>query len=172
MRIPHWLRIALSWLLYSGSACALEIGDAAPKIGKLIPDQANRMQDLDEILRTGHTLVYFYPKADTPGCTKQGCSVRDNTDRLAAAGVQVIGVSADTVQAQAAFADKFSFAFALLADREKAVISAFGVPTAPVLGLPARQAFLFSDGKLMWMNKAVSPSEMVDEVLASLAKKN
>lgn len=168
MRIPNWLRIAFSWLLYSGSACALEIGESAPTIGRPVPDQENRKIDLDELLATGHRLVYFYPKADTPGCTKQGCSVRDNSDRLAEAGVQVIGVSADSVEAQAAFAKKFSFAFTLLADREKVVISAFGVPTAPILGLPARQAFLFSDGKLLWKNQAVSPAAMIDEVLTAL----
>ena len=57
----------------------------------------------------GVTLVYFYPKADTPGCTKQGCSLRDNWAELQAKGVQVLGVSGDKPEAQKAFRDKYNF---------------------------------------------------------------
>jgi len=166
MKTPHWMRILSTWIFSPASLCAIEIGENAPVIGKPVPDQNEQMVDLDEILATGFTLVYFYPKADTPGCKKQGCSVRDNDNRLAQAGVRVIGVSADSATAQAAFAEKFSFSFTLIADHQRNVISAFGVPTL-LFGMPKRQAFLFNDGKLVWKNEAVSPTTMVDEVLTA-----
>jgi thioredoxin-dependent peroxiredoxin len=72
-------------------------------------------------------LVYFYPKADTPGCTTQSCSVRDAREDLASLGVDVVGISPDEPDAQAAFDGKFSLGFPLLSDPDHAVADAWGV---------------------------------------------
>lgn len=72
-------------------------------------------------------IVFFYPKANTPGCTAEACNLRDHYAEFQAAGYKLLGVSADSEQKQKNFAEKFDFPFPLLADTEKAVIEAFGV---------------------------------------------
>lgn len=71
--------------------------------------------------------VFFYPKASTPGCTAEACDLRDNHEALKAAGYAILGVSADSVSAQAKFATKYDLPFPLLADVDKTVINIFGV---------------------------------------------
>jgi len=72
-------------------------------------------------------VVFFYPKASTPGCTAEACDLRDHYKELKDAGYVLLGVSADTEKKQKAFVDKFDFPFPLLADTEKTIIEAFGV---------------------------------------------
>ncbi len=72
-------------------------------------------------------VVFFYPKADTPGCTAEACSLRDHYAALKAKGYVLLGVSADSVKKQKAFKDKYKFPFPLLADETREVINAFGV---------------------------------------------
>ncbi|MDG1341875.1 MAG: thioredoxin-dependent thiol peroxidase [Flavobacteriaceae bacterium] len=72
-------------------------------------------------------VVFFYPKASTPGCTAEACDLRDHYKELKDAGYVLLGVSADTEKKQKAFVDKFDFPFSLLADTEKKIIEAFGV---------------------------------------------
>lgn len=72
-------------------------------------------------------VIFFYPKADTPGCTAEACDLRDNYHRIQAQGYELLGVSADSTKKQAKFRDKYNLPFPLLADEDKAVINAFGV---------------------------------------------
>ncbi len=72
-------------------------------------------------------VLYFYPKDDTPGCTAEACSLRDNYDKLLSAGYDVLGVSTDPVKSHKKFVDKFTLPFRLLSDTEKTVSEAFGV---------------------------------------------
>ena len=72
-------------------------------------------------------VVFFYPKANTPGCTAEACDLRDNYDRFQANNYALLGVSADNAKAQSSFKNKFEFPFPLLADEDKSVIQAFGV---------------------------------------------
>lgn len=72
------------------------------------------------------TVVYFYPKANTPGCTAEACSLRDNYERFLALGYNVIGISKDSVKAQKNFSDKYALPFPLLADTDALIIKAFG----------------------------------------------
>lgn len=73
------------------------------------------------------TIVFFYPKANTPGCTLEACNLRDHYQELKEKGFQLIGVSADSSKKQKSFADKYELPFTLLADEDKTVIEAFGV---------------------------------------------
>lgn len=125
----------------------LEIGSPAPKL--TAKDQDGNPFDLGTALATGRTLVYFYPKADTPGCTAQSCSLRDDITNLESLGVTVIGVSRDKPEAQKKFKEKYNLPFTLIADDDGKVIEAFGVPTV-VAGIPKRQSFLVEDGKIIW----------------------
>jgi peroxiredoxin Q/BCP len=98
--------------------------------GEKPPDFTLLDQDGEELtlssLRGGTIVLYFYPRADTPGCTTQACGIRDRDDEYAAAGARVIGVSPDEPEALRKFADKFDLDFTLLADPDHAVAEAYG----------------------------------------------
>jgi len=164
MTIPKLLSFAGSLLALSllVHADPLQVGTAAPVASGT--DQEGKTIDLKEVYAKGPTLVYFYPKADTPGCTKEGCSLRDNWKALQDKGIQVIGVSEDTVAEEKAFHDKYSFPFPLLADHDGKIATAFGVPTNG--GHAKRQSFLIKDGKVVWnMLEKTSTDKHADDVL-------
>ena len=103
----------------------LKAGDTAPDF--TLPDHHGRPQTLSALLTQGPVVLFFYPAAHTPGCTAQACHFRDLAGEFEAAGAQVVGISRDSVEAQAAFADKRGFGYPLLADTDRAVAEAYGV---------------------------------------------
>jgi thioredoxin-dependent peroxiredoxin len=141
-------------------------------IGSPLPAVAQKNQD-DQLVKLadagakGYVLVYFYPKADTPGCTKQACSLRDSYVSLTEKGVKIYGVSMDKVPAQKAFRDKYKLPFDLLADADGTVVDAFGVPKT--MGFSKRQAFLFKDAKLVWSDLSAATEKQAEDVLKYLA---
>ena len=102
----------------------LKSGDHAPNFSQL--DQDGNSHKLSDY--AGKKLVvFFYPKANTPGCTAEACDLRDNYSRFTNINFAILGVSADPAKAQLKFKEKFDFPFPLLADEDKSVIQAFGV---------------------------------------------
>jgi peroxiredoxin Q/BCP len=102
----------------------LKKSDKAPDFSGF--DQDNTFHQLSDY--AGKKLVvFFYPKANTPGCTAEACDLRDNFDRFEQNNYAILGVSADPQKAQAKFKDKYKFQFPLLADEDKSVLEAFGV---------------------------------------------
>jgi len=102
----------------------LNVGDKAPSFSA--KDQEGKTHQLADY--TGKKLVvFFYPKANTPGCTAEACDLRDNYERFEANNYALLGVSADNAKAQSNFKNKYEFPFPLLADEDKSVIQAFGV---------------------------------------------
>jgi len=102
----------------------LQKGDKAPNFSGT--DQDGKTHKLADY--AGKKLVvFFYPKASTPGCTAEACDLRDNFERFKSNNYELLGVSADSQKAQLKFKDKYEFPFPLLADEEKSVINAFGV---------------------------------------------
>ena len=152
-----------------GSAEPLDVGDKVPAV--VTSDQKGEKVDLGKELSEGLSLVYFYPKADTPGCTKQACNLRDEFEAVTEAGIRVFGVSADTAADQLAFAEKFDIPFTLLADKKGEVIAAFGVPTINDKGFAARQSFLVKDGKIVWRDLKAKPTQQAEDAI-SAAKAN
>jgi len=155
----------LSFLGLTAPAGALTTGDEAPRIAA--PDQNGAQVDLAEVYAKGPTLVYFYPKADTPGCTAQACSLRDAFPDFTDGGIQVVGVSGDSVEGQKKFAEKYNLPFTLLADKDGAVAKAFGVPA--VMGIAKRQSFIVVDGKIAWVVESAKTGDHAAEVQAALA---
>jgi peroxiredoxin Q/BCP len=102
----------------------LKIGDKAPNF-EGIDQHGHNISSKDYAGKK--TVIYFYPKDNTPGCTAQACSIRDNYDSLLKNGIQVIGVSADSVASHQKFVTKYDLPFPLLADEDKSIIEAFGV---------------------------------------------
>ena len=128
-----------------------------PKVGAAAPaiecrDQANNPWSLADTLERHDVkavLLYFYPKDDTPGCTKQALALRDNVGTLAQKGVQVVGVSFDTAESHQRFIKKCQLNFTLLADPKGKVADAYGV-RIPKRALARRVSFLISkDGKIL-----------------------
>lgn len=101
----------------------LEIGNRMPDFSAA-DQNGNIVKSADLIGKK--TVVYFYPKANTPGCTAEACSLRDNYERFLALGYNVIGISKDNVKAQKNFSDKYALPFPLLADTDALIIKAFG----------------------------------------------
>ncbi len=101
------------------------IGDVAPAFE--LPSSTGENVSLAALTAQGAVVVYFYPKADTPGCTTQACGFRDSADAYREAGVSVVGISPDPVKKVAKFAEKFALSFPLLADADHAVCESYGV---------------------------------------------
>jgi peroxiredoxin Q/BCP len=160
--------LAMFLSAFSAKADPLTLGASLPAVTGVTETGA----PLDfSTLNQGYTLVYFYPRAETSGCTAQGCSLRDAYDALQKRAVTVIGVSTDTVEKQKAFKDNHHFPFTLIADPDKKVITAFGVPTrsVPLFGeMATRQAFLFKDGKLVWRDLKAATKKQAEDVLKVL----
>jgi thioredoxin-dependent peroxiredoxin len=155
----------VSFLALSSLLSAAEVPYDAPAVEAV--DHEGKKVVLADAYKEGYTLVYFYPKADTPGCTKQGCSLRDSWADLEKLGVKVYGVSGDTAEAQKAFKEKFDFPFPLLADTDGKVMDAFGVPHNGAIA--KRQAFLIKGGKVVWMDDTASTAEQAADVIAAIA---
>jgi len=102
----------------------LKKGDKAPNFSA--KDQDGNTHTLADY-KGKKLVVFFYPKANTPGCTAEACDLRDNYNRFQANNYALLGVSADSAKAQSSFRNKFDFPFPLLADEDKSVIEAFGV---------------------------------------------
>lgn len=150
-----------------GGKGVLAVGAAAPEIVAETPEGTQlRLSSL----RGELVAVYFYPKDETPGCTKQACAFRDAWDRLKAAGVRVIGVSRDDQASHRAFAKHHALPFALAADRQGELQAAWGVPSR-LPGVSARVTFLVGrDGKIARVWPEVDPTVDVSNVLAAAAE--
>ena len=103
---------------------SLQAGDKAPYFS-VIDDRGNTQSLTDYLGKK--LIVFFYPKANTPGCTAEACDLRDNYEELKEAGYSLLGISADSVNKQRNFSKKFDLPFPLLADQNKEIINAFGV---------------------------------------------
>jgi len=122
-------------------------------------------------------VLFFYPKADTPGCTIEACGFRDHFKKLQKAGVVVLGISRDTVKAQKKFAEKYDLQYPLLADADQTICNRFGVIKEKnmygkkVTGIERTTYVIGPDGKLIHEFNKVKPEGHAEEVLALLKKK-
>jgi len=142
----------------------------APAPSFTLPGRSGNSVSLADFAGKGHVLVYFYPKDDTPGCTKEACSLRDGFGGLREAGVTVLGISPDDADSHNAFAGKYSLPFELLTDADHAVHEAYGVWGKTAWGVGTiRKSFLVGpDGNLVHVFEKVDVANHADEVLAAL----
>jgi peroxiredoxin Q/BCP len=150
----------------------IEPGQAAPDF--TLPDQDGNAVALSQ-LRGKAVVLYFYPKADTPGCTAQACGVRDHASDYEAAGAVVLGVSRDPVPRLRAFADKYGLAFPLLSDEDHAVAEAYGVWVEKSMygrkffGNERTTFVIDGDGVVREVLRKVRPAQHDELVLGALA---
>jgi peroxiredoxin Q/BCP len=151
----------------------LQPGDPAPSFE--LPRDGGGIVRSDE-LRGRRYLLYFYPKDDTPGCTREACSFRDLLPNFEKIGVPIFGVSADTVRAHDRFALKHRLGFPLLADPDHVLIEAYGVWVEKNLygrryfGIQRSSFLVDAEGRIEMAWPKVSPEKHPDEVLTWLAE--
>ncbi len=154
----------VSFLLVSAAQAA------TPKVGEKAPLVEGKNQDgktwkLSEELGRKSVLLYFYPKDNTPGCTKEACGLRDRMSDLAKDGVQVIGVSFDSAESHQKFIKQYNLNFPLIADTDGKIADVFGVRREPGKNIARRVSFLIGkDGKI----KHVTDSSNADVHLAEM----
>jgi peroxiredoxin Q/BCP len=148
-------------------------GDQAPDF--TLPDQSGGEVTLSE-LRGQTVVLYFYPRADTPGCTMQACGIRDHSADYAKAGVRVLGISPDEVSAIEKFAGKFDLDFTLLADAEHAVAERYGTWVEKsmygkkYMGVQRATFIVGPDGRIAKVFPKVSPKTHDEQLLKALAE--
>lgn len=149
----------------------LKIGQKAP--GFHLPDQAGREHDLKDYLGQW-VLLYFYPKDDTPGCTVEACTLRDNFPKFKKMKAVVLGVSADAVKKHAKFAEKYDLPFTLLSDEKKEMLGDYGVWAKKkfmgreYMGILRNSYLIDPEGKIAKIYEGVKPAQHAEEVLADL----
>lgn len=155
-----------------GTACGAKdavIGQPAPQISGV--NQEGATVNFADVYKKGPTVVFFYPKANTPGCTAQACSLRDAFADLTQEGVQVLGVSLDTVEAQKKFKTQRKLPYDLIADTDGQVLEAFkvGKVMGGLFSMSQRQCFLIKDGKIVWHDASASTAGQADDIKKALA---
>ena len=148
----------------------LQEGDKAP-VFKVLTDSD---EEFDLAKHQNERIVlYFYPRADTPGCTIESCEFRDTAKKFTKKGVTILGISPDTTKDQLKFKEKFDLNFTLLADADKTIANLYGVMKEKnmygkkVMGV-ARTTFVIDNGKIVKIFNGVKPEGHAEEVLATL----
>src|SRR5881628_10727 len=153
----------------------LQEGDKAPDFSAATQN-GNRISLAD--LKGRNVILYFYPRDDTPGCTKEACAFRDHFAEFKKKGAVVLGVSPDSVKSHDKFVTKFKLPFTLLADEDKSIVQAYGVWGEKVfmgrkyLGVHRVTFLIGPDGVIKKIWPKVKPEEHAAEVLASISDKN
>lgn len=161
-----WLGISVS-----SAQAELKVGDPAPEFQLKSQDgKSIKLRD-----RAGKwTVLYFYPKADTPGCTKQACMYRDSLQSIRSLNAEVFGVSADTPKELLDFKNKYHLNFTLLADPEGKMIESYGAK-APLMKIAKRWTFIIDPRlRIQYIDQSVDPvkdAENVAKVISSLQNK-
>lgn len=147
--------------------------------GDEAPDFTLQNQDGEEVSLSDYAgknvVVYFYPRADTPGCTKQACGIRDRASVYAAANAVVLGLSPDKPEALRKFADKYGLAFTLLGDPDHKTAEDYGVWVEKknygktYMGIQRSTFIVGPDGKIEWIKRNVKPDQHDELVLGALA---
>jgi peroxiredoxin Q/BCP len=152
-------------------AMAIDINDKAPDF--TLPDQNGEEVSLKDF-RGKYVVLYFYPRADTPGCTLEACEFRDSYRKMQNTGAVLLGISPDTPKAQKKFEEKYKLPFTLLGDADKKVCNAYDVIKEKnmygkkVMGVVRTTFIIGPDGKIKHIFQKVKPEGHSEEVLAYL----
>jgi peroxiredoxin Q/BCP len=146
----------------------IEIGDKLPSFSLL--DQNGELFSSDDYIGKTALVIYFYPKDDTSGCTKEACKFRDNYEDFTDLEVQIIGISGDSVESHKNFADKYNLPFTLLADTDNDVRGLFGVPTSFFGTVPGRVTYVVNNSGVVIhiYNSMIKAGNHIDEALKAL----
>lgn len=165
-----YLLLFTSYLTFSkiNSMNEIKIGSTIPSF--TLPDQNGELFDINTVLGKKNLVIYFYPKDDTPGCTAQACSFRDQFEVFTEADAVIIGISGQSVESHKEFALKHRLTFTLLSDEGNNIRKQFGVPTNFLGLLPGRVTYVADKtGKVIYIfNSQTQATKHVDEALRIL----
>lgn len=165
-KLFKWIGIALTGVMgnvaHAGEGEKVDL--PAPQVSGI--NQDGKTVQFSDVYAKGPTVVFFYPKANTPGCTKQACSLRDAFAELSKNGVQVLGVSFDKPEAQKKFQNDFKLPYDLIADPEGKIVEAFKVERIlkGLLPLASRQCFLIKEGRIIWHDAKASTDQQAADI--------
>ena len=146
----------------------LKVGDKAPNFSCL--DKNGNLINLSDLIGK-KVVIFFYPKANTPGCTAEACNLNDNYNRFTSLGYEIIGVSADNEKSQKKFSDKFGFNYSLLCDENKDLINAYGVwglkkfMGKEYMGIIRKTFTIDEEGKISQIIDKVKTKEHTSQIL-------
>jgi peroxiredoxin Q/BCP len=148
----------------------IEVGSSVPQF--TLADQNGQLFNSDSVIGKKNLVIYFYPKDDSPGCTKEACSFRDQFEVFSQADALIIGISAQSVESHKKFAEKYRLNYTLLADEKGVVRNLFGVPTNLFGLIPGRVTYIVNkEGKVVYIfNSQIQAEKHVDEALTILKK--
>lgn len=146
----------------------LKVGDSVPSF--TLKDQHNQDINIADYIGKNAMVIYFYPKDDTPGCTKEACKFRDEFEAFTDLDVKVVGISADDVESHKNFAEKYRLPFTLLSDIDNEVRRLFGVPKSMLGLLPGRVTYVVNkEGKIIHIfNSQFGAEKHITEALSKL----
>lgn len=143
-----------------------KVGDIAPQF--TAPTTEGSKLSLNDVVSKKHVILYFYPKDDTPGCTKEACSFRDNLQRVKELGAEIIGVSVDDVQSHKKFTDKYHLPFTLVSDADKRISTDYGVLKDPGTYTNRVTFLIHKGGKIAKIFPKVDVNKHTEEIVAAL----
>jgi peroxiredoxin Q/BCP len=165
-----YLLLFTSYLTFSqkNNMNEIKIGSSIPTF--TLPDQNGILFDINSVLCKKNLVIYFYPKDDSPGCTKEACSFRDQYEVFKETDAIIIGISGQSVKSHKEFAEKYKLSFTLLSDEGNKVRKQFGVPSDMLGLLPGRVTFIADKkGKVIYIfNSQTQATRHVDEALRIL----
>lgn len=149
---------------------SIQIGDKCPLFA--LPNQAGKIVDLSEYIGKSKVVLFFYPKDDTPGCTKEACEFRDRYTDFLAQGCAVFGISSDSVESHVGFIEKHALPYDLLSDSNKEVRKLFGVPGNLFGLIPGRVTYIIDEqGSVIGIfNSQLDPIGHIDAALKLIHK--
>jgi peroxiredoxin Q/BCP len=158
-------------VMSKAAGAELKVGQKAPDF-TVMNDSGQKVKLSD--FKGKNVVLYFYPKDDTPGCTKEACAFRDGIDEIRSRGAVVLGVSVDSVESHKKFRDKFDLNFPLLADTDKKIVEAYGtwkeksMYGKKYMGVERTTFIIDGQGKISHIFPKVKVDEHYDEVLEAL----
>jgi thioredoxin-dependent peroxiredoxin len=149
----------------------LQIGTKVPEFK--LPDQSGKLFDIKDVLGRKFLVIYFYPKDDSPGCTREACTFRDQYEDFVKADAIVIGISSQSVESHVNFVEKYKLPFTLLSDTDNKVHDLFGVQSNTGGRIPGRVTFVIDkSGTIIYtFNSLTEPVKHVEEALKAIKAK-
>lgn len=171
-----WLSLLMFFLIFHAAACTPSV-NTMQKVQKgstipvfELPDQNGKLFNITSVLGKKNLVIYFYPKDDSPGCTKQACTFRDQFEVFREADAEIIGISSDDVESHKKFAEKYRLTYTLLSDTEGKVRKLFDVPSDLFGLLPGRVTYIVNKQGIVihTFDSQLQTEKHIEEALAAL----
>ena len=157
-----------SYSLSAQTMNKIKVGSHVPEFK--LPDQNGKIFDIQSVFGKKNLVIYFYPKDETSGCTKEACSFRDNFDVFKIHNAEIIGISGDGVTSHKHFANKYHLTFTLLADEGNNIRKLFGVPSSMMGAVPGRVTYVVNKKGIVThiINSLTQPEKHIQEAITAL----